>query len=50
MKCHSETPCVATLNKGKCLFPKMKDRKVKQVPAGGWHQWEEEDIRKGVGG
>jgi hypothetical protein len=24
----------------KCLFSKMKDRKVKQVLFRGWHQWE----------
>jgi hypothetical protein len=34
-KCHKETPCVATLNKQKCLFSKLEDRKVKQVLSGG---------------
>jgi hypothetical protein len=31
----------------KCHFSKMENRKVKQVPFGGWHQWEGEEIRKG---
>jgi hypothetical protein len=32
------------------FFSKTENRKVKQVLSGGWHQWEGEDIRKGVGG
>jgi hypothetical protein len=30
-KCNNETPCIAILNKQKCLFSKKKDRKVEQV-------------------
>jgi hypothetical protein len=30
----------SSFNKQKCLFPKMKDRKVKQILAGSWYQWE----------
>jgi hypothetical protein len=30
-KCHNETPCIAILNKQKCLFSKAEDKKVKQV-------------------
>jgi hypothetical protein len=40
-KCHNETPCIATINKQKCLFSlKMKDRKVKKKKDlfGGWYQ------------
>jgi hypothetical protein len=46
--CHNETPYFHMLNKQKCLFSKTKDRKVKQVLSEGWHQWEGEDIRKGL--
>jgi hypothetical protein len=30
VKCHKETPCIATLNKQKCVLSKLKDKKVKQ--------------------
>jgi hypothetical protein len=46
-KYHNETPCTAAFNKQKCLFSKTKDRKVKWVLSGGWHQGEKEDIEKG---
>jgi hypothetical protein len=39
--------CIDALSKQKCLFSKMKYRKVKQVLSVVWYQWEEEDIRKG---
>jgi hypothetical protein len=39
-KCYSETPCIAILNKQKCLFSKVEDWKVKLVLSGGWYQWE----------
>jgi hypothetical protein len=32
-------PCIAILNKQKCLFSKMGDKKVKQDLSGGWYQW-----------
>jgi hypothetical protein len=28
---NNETPCIAILNKQRCLFSKMENRKVKQV-------------------
>jgi hypothetical protein len=31
-------------------FLKSENRRAEQVLPGGWHQWEGEDIRKGVGG
>jgi hypothetical protein len=31
------------------FFFQKQDRKVNQVPSGGWHQWEGEDIKKGCG-
>jgi hypothetical protein len=37
-KCHGETPYIAISNKQKCLFSKLKDRKVKQVLSRDWHQ------------
>jgi hypothetical protein len=47
-KYNSETACVAILNKQKCLFSKMKDRKIKQVPFWCWYQWEWGGYREGV--
>jgi hypothetical protein len=38
MKCHSEIPCRAILNKQKCLFSKTENRKVKQVLSGNWYE------------
>jgi hypothetical protein len=29
-------------------FLKMKDRNVKQVPSGGWYQWEEEGYKERI--
>jgi hypothetical protein len=46
-KVYSQIPCVAILNKQKCLFSKTDDKEVKQVLSGGWYQREREDIRKG---
>jgi hypothetical protein len=42
-KCHKETPCVAILNKQKCLN-KLKNSRAEQVlpGGGGWYQWEDE--------
>jgi hypothetical protein len=34
-KYHKETPYIAILNKQKCFFSKMENRKVKQVLFGG---------------
>jgi hypothetical protein len=36
------------LNKQKCLFSKTENRKVKQVPSGGWYQWEEGGYKEKV--
>jgi hypothetical protein len=49
-KCHNETPCVAILNKQKCHFSKMKEKKVKQVLSWDWYQWEEGEHKKCVEG
>jgi hypothetical protein len=46
-QCHSVTPHIAISNKQKCLFSKAENKNEEQVLSGGWHQWEEEDIRKG---
>jgi hypothetical protein len=31
-KCHNETPCIAILNKQKCLFLKNREQEGKTVP------------------
>jgi hypothetical protein len=36
----NETLCRTILNKQKCLFSKMEDRKVKQALSRGWYRWE----------
>jgi hypothetical protein len=47
-KCLNETPCIAILNKQKCLSLKTENRKVKQVLSGGWYQWEERGYKERV--
>jgi hypothetical protein len=37
---YDEHVCIAILNRQKCLFSKMENRKIKQVLSGGWCQWE----------
>jgi hypothetical protein len=54
-KCHKETPCVALLNKQKCLFKtkqnKNREQEGKTGPVWGFGtNGRGEDIRKGVGG
>jgi hypothetical protein len=34
-KSHNEIPYIGIISKQKCLFSKMKDRKVKQILSGG---------------
>jgi hypothetical protein len=35
MEMSNETPCIDILNKQKCLFSKIRDRKVEQVLTNG---------------
>jgi hypothetical protein len=45
------TSCRAVLNKQKCLFAQMENKKVKQVLSGDWFQWEAGEVYgKGEGG
>jgi hypothetical protein len=48
LEMYNESPRIAILNKQKCLFSKMKDRKVKQVLSGCWFQWEGRGYKKRV--
>jgi hypothetical protein len=52
MEMSQRNSCIAVLNKQKCLFSKMENRKIKQFLSGGWHQWRQgrKIKEKGVGG
>jgi hypothetical protein len=43
-----ETPCRPILNRQKCLFSNMENRKIKQILPGGWYHWEGGGYKKRV--
>jgi hypothetical protein len=47
MECHNEILCIAVLNKQKCLYSKMEDKKVQQELSGVGTSGRREDMRKG---
>jgi hypothetical protein len=48
MEMSHETSCIYILNKQKCPFSKIENRKVKQVLSGSWYSRREGDYKERV--